>query len=372
MNDARNAAFTPGPTSRCRWRSSRSVPFAFGGRSFSGCAAWRPLVNARTTVPAVVVGSAAVWHASVTDLAVVHKLCARDAALGPRWRRLFGSARPDLPTRGGAVTEIPEHLLKRSRDRRLHSASVAATRASASTRRIAVRRRRRPGHGSAGRTGGTRQARCRPAAAGRGGRRPPPPKPDPPYVAAYKRAARSRSGRWPASACCRSGCSCTSAPHDPPEVPPARSGRRRGLQRAAPAATASSGEGGVGRRFADGEVLKTFPHIEDQLRFVYFGTEQLQPRRRRQLRRPRPRGRPARRVRSARCPARGSRPAATSPTPRSSPSSATSATRSAAPIQRTSTWTSSRLVLRGVADLRRPGGRHDFARHPRRRGCHER
>ena len=35
---------------------------------------------------------------------------------------------------------------------------------------------------------------------------------------------------------------------------------------------ARSGEGGVGRPFADGEVLLTFPHIEDQLRFVYFGT----------------------------------------------------------------------------------------------------
>jgi hypothetical protein len=34
----------------------------------------------------------------------------------------------------------------------------------------------------------------------------------------------------------------------------------------------ASGEGGQGRPFADGEVLKTFPHIEDQLRFVYFGT----------------------------------------------------------------------------------------------------
>jgi mono/diheme cytochrome c family protein len=34
-----------------------------------------------------------------------------------------------------------------------------------------------------------------------------------------------------------------------------------------------SGEGGSGRPLADGEVNKTFPHIEDQIRFVYFGTE---------------------------------------------------------------------------------------------------
>lgn len=34
----------------------------------------------------------------------------------------------------------------------------------------------------------------------------------------------------------------------------------------------AAGEGGVGRPFAGGEILKTFPHIEDQLRFVYYGT----------------------------------------------------------------------------------------------------
>ena len=36
----------------------------------------------------------------------------------------------------------------------------------------------------------------------------------------------------------------------------------------------SNGEGGVGRQFSEGEIEKTFPHIEDQLRFVYFGTAQ--------------------------------------------------------------------------------------------------
>jgi hypothetical protein len=33
------------------------------------------------------------------------------------------------------------------------------------------------------------------------------------------------------------------------------------------------GEGGVGYPFAAKEVLKTFPHIEDQLRWVYGGTD---------------------------------------------------------------------------------------------------
>ncbi|MCB0954528.1 MAG: hypothetical protein KDB12_00020, partial [Ilumatobacter sp.] len=34
----------------------------------------------------------------------------------------------------------------------------------------------------------------------------------------------------------------------------------------------AGGEGGAGRPFAGGEVGKTFPHIEDQLRFVHLGT----------------------------------------------------------------------------------------------------
>ena len=35
----------------------------------------------------------------------------------------------------------------------------------------------------------------------------------------------------------------------------------------------SKGEGGVGYQFSQGEVLKTFPHIEDQLRWVYGGSD---------------------------------------------------------------------------------------------------
>jgi hypothetical protein len=34
----------------------------------------------------------------------------------------------------------------------------------------------------------------------------------------------------------------------------------------------ATGGGGSGYAFTNGEVLSTFPHIEDQLRFVYFGT----------------------------------------------------------------------------------------------------
>ena len=35
----------------------------------------------------------------------------------------------------------------------------------------------------------------------------------------------------------------------------------------------AAGGGGVGYAFSGGEVLETFPHIEDQVRYVYYGTE---------------------------------------------------------------------------------------------------
>ena len=38
----------------------------------------------------------------------------------------------------------------------------------------------------------------------------------------------------------------------------------------------ANGEGGAGRVFAGGEVLKTFPHIEDMLNFVYAGSQKYQ------------------------------------------------------------------------------------------------
>lgn len=36
----------------------------------------------------------------------------------------------------------------------------------------------------------------------------------------------------------------------------------------------AAGGGGVGYPFTDGEILETFPNIEDQIRYVYYGTEQ--------------------------------------------------------------------------------------------------
>ena len=35
----------------------------------------------------------------------------------------------------------------------------------------------------------------------------------------------------------------------------------------------ADGEGGVGYQFSEGQVLLTFPHMADQMRYVYYGTE---------------------------------------------------------------------------------------------------
>ena len=59
---------------------------------------------------------------------------------------------------------------------------------------------------------------------------------------------------------------------EPPEVATGPLGVGAEEYRNCASCHGSAGEGGVGRQLDEGEVLKTFPHIEDQLRFVYFGT----------------------------------------------------------------------------------------------------
>ena len=102
----------------------------------------------------------------------------------------------------------------------------------------------------------------------------PPPKPDPPYVAAAK--SRAKVPFWAMAALSLMPIwafmyvrSLTAAP-DTTEGPMAVGAEVYGN---CSSCHGGSGEGGSGRPLSDGEVNKTFPHIEDQLRFVYFGTE---------------------------------------------------------------------------------------------------
>jgi len=169
------------------------------------------------------------------------------------------------------VTEIPEHLLKRSRDRRaaLEGASgesPAAGEPAAAATPAATGASVPAAAPTPSAPTGRGQAQV-PAA-------PPPPKPDSSVVAAYKR--RKRIPFWAMAALALLPLWAFMY---------ARSVTTQAQVATGPLATGSDtysvcaschgadGSGGVGYPFINGEVLKTFPHIEDQLRFVYYGSE---------------------------------------------------------------------------------------------------
>jgi mono/diheme cytochrome c family protein len=169
------------------------------------------------------------------------------------------------------VTEIPEHLLKRSRERRAAleddpGASAAAEPTAATTPAPTQASTAAPAATSAAPAG--RGQAAVPAA-------PPPAKPDSFVVANYKK--RNRIPFWAMAALALLPIWAFMY---------ARAVTTQAEQAAGPLAVGSdtysvcaschggSGEGGVGYPFTGGEVLESFPHIEDQVRFVYYGSEQ--------------------------------------------------------------------------------------------------
>ncbi len=164
----------------------------------------------------------------------------------------------------------------------------------------------------------------------------PPPKPDSAVVVAYKR--RKRIPFWAMLALAllplwafmyaRAVTTQAEAADGPLAV------GNRDLRRV-PAATAGAARAASAARSPTARCCMTFPHIEDQLRFVYYGSRAT--RRRASTTTAIPIARAARtscgRSTERRCPPR----AATSPTPRSSASCATSATTSAG-VSPAATW----------------------------------
>lgn len=168
------------------------------------------------------------------------------------------------------MTEIPEHLLKRSRERRsaagLGADDASGTPASGASVPAKVE------------SSGATPAVAAPA--GRAAVPTPPaaakPKPDSPVVVAYKR--RKRIPFWAMTALSLMPVwgfmYARSVTAQPVEAAGAL-GVGAEVYGSCSSCHGGAGQGvaGLGYQFSEGEVLKSFPHIEDQLRYVYFGTE---------------------------------------------------------------------------------------------------
>jgi hypothetical protein len=166
------------------------------------------------------------------------------------------------------VTEIPEHLLKRSQAARAQAEGGApAADAPAADAPAAT-----PGTAAAT-TAATTPAVPTPAAppAPVG---PPPPKPDIPVVVAAK--ARKKIPFWAFATLSTLplwAFMYVRALTPTTERIPGPLGDGATLFSGCSSCHGSKGEGGVGYQFSQQEVLKTFPHIEDQLRWVYAGSD---------------------------------------------------------------------------------------------------
>jgi hypothetical protein len=157
------------------------------------------------------------------------------------------------------MTEVPDYLLKRSRDRRAvlqggtpsadspAASSAAVEKATSSSAAPAVAAEPTP---------------------------PPPPKPDPAYVVAAK--TRKKIPFWAMATLSLLPLwaflylLALSPQEETVEGPMAIGAEVYG---SCASCHGAAGQGGAGRILHEGEVLLTFPHIEDMLNFVYTGSQ---------------------------------------------------------------------------------------------------
>ena len=155
------------------------------------------------------------------------------------------------------MTEIPEHLLKRSRDRRSASGGGASDEAASSA----------PAKGAAA-------APASPARAEAPKPVTPVVKPDPSYVRAAKE--RRKIPFWamlPLSLLPVWAWMYVRSVQDHPVAVTGPRAAGAVIYGKCAGCHGAEGGGGAGRQLNNGEVLKTFPAIEDQLRWIEFGTE---------------------------------------------------------------------------------------------------
>lgn len=162
------------------------------------------------------------------------------------------------------MTEIPEHLLKRSRERKSALSGDGAGAAPAATpARVETST---PATTTSSAPAGRAAAPAVPSA--------PAPKPDSFVVAAYKR--RRRIPFWAMAALSLMpvwALMYARAVTEQPEEVAGPLGMGAEVYSGCAGCHGAAGGGGAGYAFAGGEVMKTFPHIEDQIRYVYFGTQ---------------------------------------------------------------------------------------------------
>ena len=171
------------------------------------------------------------------------------------------------------MTEIPEHLLKRSRARRDaigqggDGGDAAAPAESAPASTPATTAASTPATAPAATGPVPRAAAPAPDA-------PPPPRPDPTYVVAAK---QRRKVPWWAMATLSLmpvwGFMYVRALTESNEAAEGPLGIGAEVYNNCASCHGAAGGGGVGYPFAGGEVLLTFPNIEDQIRYVVYGTE---------------------------------------------------------------------------------------------------
>ena len=168
------------------------------------------------------------------------------------------------------MTEIPEHLLKRSRERRAASGGESGSSASDDKSAAPAVPEGSAAAASAPATPAARAAAPEVAAT-------PPPTPDSPVVAAAKQ--RKKIPPWAMAALALlpvwAFMYARSVTTQAQEVT-GPLGIGADNYSVCASCHGGAGQGGVGYAFAGGEVLATFPNIEDQLRFVYFGTSSYQ------------------------------------------------------------------------------------------------
>jgi mono/diheme cytochrome c family protein len=168
------------------------------------------------------------------------------------------------------VTEIPEHLLKRSKAARAQAEGDAAPTEGAATEAASSATPATPASAAPA------AAPATPTPAVPAG--PPPTPPDIPVVAAAK--ARKKIPFWAFATLSTLplwAFMYVRALTPSTEKIAGPLGEGATVYSGAGACSGchgGAGEGGVGYAFAQGEVLKTFPHIEDQLRWVDLGSDE--------------------------------------------------------------------------------------------------